>query len=188
MKILAFAASLRTGSLNRRLLRLAAGVAREGGGEVHEVDFREFVCPYYDGDVEAAEGIPVGAQRLRDWLQRVDGLLVASPEYNYSIPGTLKNTIDWTSRVRPMPFLRKTGLLMGASNGTIGTQRGLWQLRIPLECLGVALYPEMFGLPLGQEAFAGDGTLVDPARGKRLAKLVGAYLRFGEALAGEPAS
>jgi len=183
MKLLAFAASLRTGSLNRRLLTLAAQVARDGGAEVHEVDFREFVCPYFDGDVELAEGIPEGARRLRDWLQQVDGLLIAAPEYNYSIPGTLKNTIDWTSRIRPLPFLGKTGLLLGASNGTIGTQRGLWQLRIPLECLGVALYPEMFGLPSGNTAFADDGKLLDPAPGQRLGKVVGAYLRFANALA-----
>jgi len=186
MQLLAFAASLRAGSSNRKLLRLAAGMAREQGAQVHEVDFRELVCPYYDGDQEQAGGIPEGAVRFGDWLRRVDGLLLASPEYNYGIPGTLKNTIDWTSRIRPLPFRGKTGFLMGASNGAVGTNRGLWQTRIPFECLGVALYPEMFGLPFAGEAFAEDGALRESSRADRLARLLGGYLRFAGALAVAP--
>lgn len=187
MQLLGLAASLRAGSSNRKLLRLAAGLARQHGAEVHEVDFREFVCPYYDGDQEQAGGMPEGATRLADWLRRVDGLLLASPEYNYGIPGTLKNTIDWTSRIRPLPFRGKTGFLMGASNGAVGTNRGLWQTRIPFECLGVALYPEMFGLPFATDAFTAEGTLLESSRGDRLERLLGGYLRFARALA-QPAA
>lgn len=183
MKILAFAASLRTASFNRRLIARAAAMARESGAEVELVDFREFVCPYFDGDVEAASGIPEGAERLGGYLRAVDGVMISSPEYNYSIPGTLKNTIDWTSRIRPLPFLGCTAFLMGASNGPIGTNRGLWQLRIPLECLGVMVYPRMFGLPTAGQGFGEDGHLAVEGLEGRLAGLIGSYLQFGARLA-----
>lgn len=187
MRLLGFAASLRQGSFNRKLLAQAVRKAREGGAEVVEVEFRDLVCPYFDGDAQDATGIPEGARRLEEHLLAVDGFLLASPEYNYSIPGTLKNTIDWTSRIRPLPFRGKTGFLMGASNGAVGTNRGLWQTRIPFECLGVAMYPEMFGLPTAGEAFAEDGTLLEASRNARLGKLVAGYLRFAAALAQRPA-
>lgn len=183
MKILAFAASLRMESSNRRLIARAAVLAREAGAAVELVDFREFVCPYFDGDQEAATGIPEGAQQLGSRLRAADGLMIASPEYNYSIPGTLKNTLDWTSRIRPLPFSGCTGFLMGASNGPIGTNRGLWQVRIPLECLGVLLYPRMFGLPMAGQAFGDDGGLVAEGLETRLAGLIGSYVQYGSRLA-----
>lgn len=183
MKLLAFAASLRAGSLNRRLLRVAVSIARDHGAEVLEADFHDFACPYFDGDHQDRLGIPEGANRLSEALQQADGLLLASPEYNFSLPGTLKNSIDWTSRIRPIPFRGKTGLLLAASNGPFGGIRGLWQLRIPLEGLGVAVYPDMYALPSGNEAFTAEGGLTEPARQKRLEGLIDAYLRFGRALA-----
>jgi NAD(P)H-dependent FMN reductase len=186
MKLLAFAASLRADSLNRRLLRQAVSIARDRGAEVQEVPFQEFACPYFDGDYQDTLGIPEGAQRLSAALARADGLLLASPEYNFSLPGTLKNTIDWTSRIRPVPFRSRTGLLLAASNGPFGGVRGLWQLRIPLEGLGMALYPDMYALPSGKEAFTAEGDLADAARRKRLEGLIEAYLKFGAALAAVP--
>ncbi len=184
MRILAFAASLKETSLNRRLLRLAARLASEGGATVEMGDFADFVCPNYDADLEAAEGVPVGAVRLGKQLDQVDGILLSSPEYNSSLPGTLKNTIDWVSRLKPLPWRGKSGLLMAVSDGAFGGIRGLWQLRIPLEVLGVALMPEMYVLPMGKTAFNVDGTLVEASRQQRLDRLITAYLRFGGALAG----
>lgn len=184
MRILAFAASLRQGSFNRRLLERAVSHAREAGADVSQVDFGELVCPYFNADLQERDGIPAPARQLGEAIRQHDGLLIASPEYNYSMPGTLKNTIDWVSRIRPLPFLDRTAFLMGASNGPIGTNRGLWQVRIPLECLGVAVYPRMFGLPNGGGAFAADGSLADTKNDDRLRSLVGKYLEFGRALAG----
>jgi NAD(P)H-dependent FMN reductase len=184
MRILAFAASLKEASLNRRLLQLAARLAREGGADVEIGDFRDFVCPNYDADLEAAEGVPPGAVHLGERLREVDGILLSSPEYNSSLPGTLKNVIDWVSRLKPLPWRGKSGLLLAASDGVFGGIRGLWQLRIPLEVLGVALLPDMYALQKGQEAFNDDGTLREAPRQQRLEKLIQQYVKFGNALAG----
>ncbi len=183
MRILAFAASLKETSLNRRLLRLAARLAAEGGAEVDLGDFADFVCPNYDADLEAAEGVPAGAVRLGERLDQVDGILLSSPEYNSSLPGTLKNTIDWVSRLKPLPWRGKSGMLMAVSDGAFGGIRGLWQLRIPLEVLGVALMPDMYALPMGKSAFKEDGTLEEGSRQQQLERLITAYLKFGSALA-----
>ena len=183
MRILAFAASLKETSLNRRLVRLAARLATEGGAHVDIADFAEFVCPNYDADLEAVEGVPAGAVRLGKHLDQVDGILLSSPEYNSSLPGTVKNTIDWVSRLKPLPWRGKSGMLLAVSDGAFGGIRGLWQLRIPLEVLGVALMPDMYVLPMGMSAFNEDGTLVEASRQQRLERLITAYLRFGGALA-----
>ncbi len=186
MRILAFAASLKETSLNRRLLRLAARLAAEGGANVEIAEFRDFVCPTYDADFEAAEGVPAGAVLLGARLNEVDGILLSSPEYNSSLPGTLKNTIDWVSRLKPLPWRGKSGMLMAVSDGAFGGIRGLWQLRIPLEVLGVALLPDMYVVPMGKTAFNEDGTLVEASRQQRLERVIAAYLRFGGALAASP--
>lgn len=183
MRILAFAASLKETSLNRRLLRLAARLAAEGGANVEIAEFRDFVCPNYDADLEVAEGVPPGAVLLGARLKAVDGILLSSPEYNSSLPGTLKNTIDWVSRLKPLPWRGKSGMLMAVSDGAFGGIRGLWQLRIPLEVLGVALMPDMYVLPMGKTAYNEDGTLVEASRQQRLERLITAYLKFGHALA-----
>jgi len=183
LRLLAFAASLRRESWNRKLLRLAADLAREAGAEVDVAEFREFDMPLYDADLLALSGIPAGAGELARRVGAADGLLLASPEYNFSLPGTLKNAIDWLSRLKPMPLRGKSGLLLSASNGQIGGIRGLWQLRIPLEGLGVLVYPDMYALPWAEKAFDVDGRLTDAERQERLARLVKAYLDVARKLA-----
>ena len=158
---LIFEASLRTGSLNDRLAALAASVVEEHGGTVDRAHMADFDCPSYDGDAEAEEGIPEGAQRLRDRLAGADAFIISAPEYNASMPGVLKNVIDWTSRFRPQPFKGKQGLLMSASPSMAGGNRGLWALRIPLEHLGARMYPDMFSLAQAHQAFAADGRIAD---------------------------
>ena len=97
-KILAFAGSLREGSLNKKLLALAVEGAREADAEVTVIDLRDYPMPIYDGDLEASDGIPENARRIHALLEANDGLLVATPENNYSLSAVLKNTIDWVSR------------------------------------------------------------------------------------------
>jgi NAD(P)H-dependent FMN reductase len=104
LTVLAFAASFRQASLNRKLIRLAAVIAEREGALVDHADFREFDVPMYDGDVEAASGLPPGALELKRRVEAVDALILSIPEYNYSIPGSLKNVFDWVSRARPMPW------------------------------------------------------------------------------------
>ena len=148
LRLLAFAASLRQGSINRRLIAAAAGIARAGGADVDLAEFREFDMPLYVAYLQAAEGMPRGAVEFKRRVQTADGLLIASPEYNYSLPGTLKNAIDWLSRMRPVPLRGKSALLLATSNGPVGGIRGLWQLGIPLEGLGVFVHPAMFSLAI----------------------------------------
>jgi chromate reductase len=160
VRVLVFAASLRTESVNDRLATLAAAVVQEKRGIVDRASMAEFDCPSYDGDVETTEGIPAGAHEFRRRLLAADAFIIASPEYNASMPGILKNLIDWGSRFRPQPFKRKHGLLMSASPSSAGGKSGLWALRVPLEHLGANLYPDMFALAKAHEAFDG-GRLAD---------------------------
>src|SRR5215213_8487433 len=103
VRLLVFGASLRRESFNGRLAALAAEVVKEKGGGVDLAEMRDFECPFYDQDVETSEGIPENASHFRDQLLAADGFIIASPEYNASIPAVLKNTIDWVSRMRPQP-------------------------------------------------------------------------------------
>lgn len=183
LRLLAFAASLRGASINRRLLNVAVEIARRGGAEVEVAEFAEFDMPLFNADVQERDGFPPGAVAFRERLERAQGILLASPEYNYSMPGILKNAIDWVSRMRPVPLRGKSALLLAASNGRIGGIRGLWQLRIPLEGLGVFVHPDMFALPLGREAFEDDGALRDPQARERLEGIVQGYLSAARALA-----
>lgn len=180
LKLLVFAASLRAGSLNRKLAALAAGVAERDGATVDLASLNEFDVPLYNGDAESAQGIPPGAQELQRRLTANDAFMIASPEYNFSMPGVLKNLIDWTSRIRPQPFDGRHALLLSASPSLAGGNRGLWSLRIPLEHLGVRIFPDMFSLSMAHQAFAGD-ELADPALRARFEKTVQAFLSLAEA-------
>jgi chromate reductase, NAD(P)H dehydrogenase (quinone) len=182
MRILAFAASLRKTSLNRKLVALAADLARAAGAEVDLADFREFEMPIYDGDVDAGQGPPPGARELRRRIDGADALLIASPEYNYSIAGPLKNAIDWVSRARPMPWRGKSIYLLSASPSPMGGIRGLWQTRIPLEGCGALVFPDMFALPHAADAFDEAGRLRDPAVAERLQREVTGFVRLAEAV------
>ncbi len=161
VRFLVFSASLRAGSINGRLAALAVEAIAANGGEAELASMAEFDCPSYNGDVQDSEGMPAGAIELQRRLQRCDAFVIASPEYNASMPGVLKNTIDWVSRLDPQPFNELDGLLLSASPSMVGGNRGLWALRIPFEHLGARIYPDMFSLAQAHEAFDGDGRLAD---------------------------
>jgi chromate reductase, NAD(P)H dehydrogenase (quinone) len=160
-RYLIFGASLREDSFNERLASLAARVVGEAGGAVDHARMSDFDCPSFNSDVEAATGIPDGADRFRSKLVSTDGFIIAAPEYNASMSGVVKNVIDWVSRYRPQPLKGRHALLMSASPSMVGGNRGLWALRIPLEHLGARVYPDMFSLAQAHEAFAADGRLAD---------------------------
>ncbi|MEV4921684.1 NADPH-dependent FMN reductase [Streptomyces roseoverticillatus] len=182
MRVLVLGASLRTDSLNARLASLVARLVRdEAGADVDHAHLDEFAMPLYNGDAEAAEGLPPGALALRDRLTACHALVISSPEYNASMPGVLKNAIDWVSRVRPQPFKDKHALLVSASPSMVGGNRGLWALRVPLEHLGTRVYPDMFSLAKAHEGFSADGDLSDGGLHARLAEAVASFLRLVEA-------
>jgi len=175
LRILIFGASMRAASFNRRLAAIADGMLRNAGAQPRLVAFGDFAVPAYDGDVETRAGIPAGAHALKNLLDECDAFVISSPEYNGSVPGTLKNLIDWTSRFRPQPFARQNALLMSASTSRYGGNRGLWALRVPLEVLGVHVFPSMFSLAMANEALDAQG-ITDAGLHDRLETLIGDFL------------
>ena len=136
--------------------------------------------PLYDGDLEVESGIPDAAQKLIQDITKVDAVIISSPEYNFGIPGTLKNAIDWTSRVNPVPWNGKQVLLMGASPGMVGTNRGLWQVRQTLEALSTFVYPDMLGVALANKAFDEQDQLKDEGMQSKLQKLLNKFTVYAE--------
>ena len=180
IRFLVFSASLRRESLNSKLAGLAAAAIAANGGDVDVASMRDFDAPSYDQDVQNEQGFPPGAAEFRRRLEACHGFVVASPEYNASMPGVLKNAIDWVSRFHPQPFNERHGLLMSASPSMSGGNRGLWALRMPLEHLGARIFPDMFSLAMAHKAFAGD-EIADPALRARFVTNVQAFLSLAEA-------
>jgi chromate reductase len=181
VRFLVFEASLRSGSLNGRLASLAASAVEQHGGTVHRARMTDFDCPTYDADVEKDEGIPAGAELLGRGLAAADAFIIASPEYNASMPGGLKNVIDWVSRAKPQPFNGRQGLLMSASPSMVGGNRGLWALRVPLEHLGARVYPDMFSLAQAHQAFDANGRIANSTLQQRFERTIQCFLDLVEA-------
>jgi NAD(P)H-dependent FMN reductase len=166
MRTLVLAGSTRTDSLHRKLARAAAEELRNRGLEVTVADLRDYRMPLYDGDIEAAEGLPEAALKFRKLLAEHDLLVIASPEYNGSFPALVKNTIDWTSRPaeageRPAAHYRgKRAALLAGSPGPGGGRRGLRHLRELLETIGVTVVGEPVAVAGAHKAFDGEGRLV----------------------------
>ena len=181
VRFLVFSASLRAESLNGRLARLAAATIEANGGIVDSTSMPDFDTPSYDADVQDRDGFPPGADRFRECIQTNDAFVISSPEYNFSMPGWLKNTVDWVSRFSPQPFHEKHGLLMSASPSMVGGNRGLWALRVPFEHLGARVYPDMFSLAQAHQAFDGNGQLANPQLRERFESNIVGFMDLVEA-------
>jgi chromate reductase len=157
VKLLALAASHRPDSLNRRLLAIAISEATRAGAQVAALDYAEFDTPLYRGETHSQ--LPAGAAKFSALLRGADGLVLATPEYNWSIPGPLKNLIDWLS-VEPTSSLSgRTCLLMSASPSTRGGISGLQHVRVPLEVLGMWVYPQVIGVGEAETQLGPQGLL-----------------------------
>lgn len=181
MKLVAIAGALREGSLNKVLLRLACKLLEKDGVEIDLVDLRSLAIPFYDGDLEASAGLPPGAQELVARIAGANGLVIASPEYNFSVPAVLKNAVDWVTRAKPMPLRGKSAVLLSASPSLVGGNRALWVLRMSLEAVGVHVYPDMFSLASAHQAFDESGELKDEALGRFLRGVLAGYTRVTRA-------
>ena len=183
-KILAFAGSTRTGSLNKKLLAAAAEAARAASASVTVVDIRDLALPLYDGDLEDAGGLPEGAKKFKALLRESDGFLIASPEYNSSVTAALKNAIDWASRSEtddepPLVAYRgKVAALCSASPGALGGLRGLVHLRAILGNIGVIVLPDQVCISTAHEAFDDTGKLKDERKAKQIASLARGLVEF----------
>ena len=180
-RILVFSASLRKDSLNTHLAKLAAGIIEKKGGNVDYADVSEFDCPSFNQDLETDNFHPVGAEELRKRILANDAFIISSPEYNGSMPGLIKNAIDWVSRFRPQPFNESHSLLMSASPSMGGGNHGLWSLRIPLEKLGSNVFSAMFSLATAHKAFTPEGTIADETLAKRFEENLVAFMNLVEA-------
>jgi chromate reductase, NAD(P)H dehydrogenase (quinone) len=186
LRFLVFSGSLRTDSLNTKLAKLAAGVIEKNGGTVDFANIVEFDCPSLNQDLEVNNMHPPGAEELRKRILANDAFIIASPEYNGSMPGFLKNIIDWVSRFRPQPFNEHHALLMSASPSMIGGNRALWTLRMPLEHLGARVFPDMFSLAMAHKAFTPEATLADATLAKRFEENIVAFMSLVEAAKNYP--
>lgn len=168
-RVLAFAGSLRQGSLNKKAVAAAATAARAAGAEVTLVDLAEYPMPVYDGDLEERAGLPENARKFKALMKAHDAFLISTPEYNSSVPGAFKNVIDWASRSDPGEpplacFTGKVAALMSASPGGLGGIRSLAVLRALLENIGVLVIPQQVAFSAAHEAFADDGAIKEKHR------------------------
>jgi chromate reductase len=181
VSFLVFSASLRKDSLNTRLAKLAASLIEKNGGTVDYATMSEFDCPSFNQDLESEGVQPPGAVEFKKRILANQALIISSPEYNGAMPGYLKNTIDWVSRVRPQPFNEKNALLMSASPSMAGGNRALWTLRIPFEHLGTRVYPDMFSLAMAHKAFSPEGNIADEKLAKRFEDNLISFMNLVEA-------
>jgi NAD(P)H-dependent FMN reductase len=165
VNILAFAASTRKESLNKKLVQAAATFAGDATTSITLIDLKNFPIPLYDGDYEEENGQPDSALQLRALFKQHDALIIASPEYNGFFPPLLKNTFDWLSRPldkeeRHAAFKSKSVLLMSATRGESGGKRGLNSLRQLLNNLKAEVHEREFLMPKGNEAFDVEGNII----------------------------
>lgn len=176
-KVLAFTGSLRSDSVNKKLLIEAASIAKQMGATVDIIDLNEYPMPFYHGDLEASEGLPESAKRLRQKMMQSQIILIATPEYNGSVSGVLKNAIDWASRnEKGEPsrdaFKGKKFIIMSATPGQGGGTRALAHLQVIIENVGGIVMPEKMALPNAYSAFDEKGHLTEMKQNKRLTAIV----------------
>ncbi len=174
-RVLVFAGSTRSDSVNRKLAKLAAQKLGDTGIPVTLIELRDYPMPLYDGDLEA-EGMPTGVTAFQELMRAHDALVIASPEFNGSFSALLKNVVDWVSL--PVDdegptalFQGKTAALLSASPGRSGGQRGLRHLRELLEMVGVTVIARQLTVGKAANAFTEDGELAQAQDQKNL-KLV----------------
>ncbi len=174
-KVLSFCGSLRQASVNRKLLNIAAKLTKEAGHEYEEFDLRKHELPFYNQDIENA-GLPEVVQNLKQKIKDADVVLLASPEYNHSVTGILKNMIDWASRPYGDNSLDgKKIVIIGASPSRHGTARGQKHLREILEPLSITLVgkPDEVCIDNAYEAFDDKNQLIDQANFNKVKDLIG---------------
>jgi NAD(P)H-dependent FMN reductase len=180
--IVGLCGSLRRGSFNLMLLRAAVDAAPPGTS-IETESIREI--PLYDGDVEAEQGLPHAVQRLKDRIAASDGLLIVTPEYNNSIPGVLKNAVDWLSRPPAdvaRVFRGRPVAVMGATPGQGGTALSQAAWLPVLRTLGMRPWFEgRVQIPAAAKAFDSDGRITDPATRDRIRVFIEGFAAFADA-------
>ncbi len=181
MRLLGIAASHRPDSYNRQLL---AEFVRHLPSTVtcDVMDYATLDMPHYNDSNRIDGIIPAPATLLRDRLASCHGVILATPEYNWSYPGSLKNIIDWVSHFSPNPFAGKTALLMSATPSKRGGVIGMQQLRIPLDSLDMHTFPSLYALGEANIAFSVGGALKSDEKRDRLARISENFVAYTAAL------
>ncbi|MCS6763432.1 MAG: NAD(P)H-dependent oxidoreductase [Candidatus Protistobacter heckmanni] len=170
-RILLFAGSSRKDSFARRTANAAAPILAAAGAEVTHVELADYPMPVYNGDDEAANGLPETVKQLRKLIAEHDAILVASPEYNGSMTPLLVNTIDWCSRQDPRSgdktpgtaiYADKPAAMISSSLGPLGGMRALFHLRDLLGYLGMIVIPQQVAVGSAMEAFTPEGGFARP--------------------------
>lgn len=187
-KILAFAGSTRTGSLAARLAALAAKELALADAEVTHISLADYPLPIYDGDLEDNDGVPENATKLARLIAVHDGVFIATPEYNHSLPPLLKNTLDWISRIRStgtLPYRHKIYAIGGTSDGRIGGARALIDLRkvLATSVRGIVI-PERIEVSNAETAFNESGEFIDEAPSKLLKSVTKALVDVARRMSG----
>lgn len=175
LDIVGICGSLRKASLNHSALRLA-GELMPAGMALDVVDWRE--VPIFDGDV-FAQGLPPSVAALRERIRRADGVLIATPEYNFSVPGGLKNLLDWTSRGDDQPWANKPVAIVSASMGPLGGARVQYDLRKVMLFLNAAMLvkPEVF-IGAAHTKFDAEGRCTDDTTRTFVGSQMAAFQRW----------
>lgn len=178
MKIICFAGSTRKDSLNKALAKIIVQhLATRPGIEAQFIDLANYPLPLYDGDLEAEQGLPENALKLKKIFQSADAFVIACPEYNSSITPLLKNTLDWVSRSaskdeKPLSaYTKKKAALVATSPGALGGLRGLVTVRSILGNIGVWVSPTQLAIPKGHEVIV-NGQIKDDQTTQSIQRLI----------------
>lgn len=196
-KVLVFAGSARVNALSKRLARVAARALTDAGAAVTLIDLADYPQPLYNADLEAADGLPASIVELQRLFATHDALLIATPEYNGSVPPLVKNTLDWCSRTNPADpaasglavYANKPAAIVSSSPGALGGLRSLFHLRDMLGYLGMLVLPQQLAVGQGADAFESSGdALKDARQQKALGTLAGALVNAARRLGGPHAA
>jgi NAD(P)H-dependent FMN reductase len=179
MNVLAFSGSTRADSYNQQLVQDAARLAEQMGAKVTVINLRDYPMPFFDEDLEVNKGMPKNALRLRKLMIESDAIIIASPEYNHSVSGVLKNALDWASRgenggASRDAFKGKNFGIMSASPGKKGGRMGLCHLREIIEDAGGTVVAEQVTIPHAYKYFADNERTDNPLVKKELQELLSA--------------
>src|SRR5579863_510765 len=178
--VISICGSLCKGSYNRMVMNALPGLAPAALSFTEAPPFSEF--PLYDADVETSTGFPAAVQKFAEAVRAADGVIIVTPEYNFSIPGALKNAIDWVSRVPNQPFTGKPVAIQSASAGPLGGGRMQYSLRQVLLFLNATTFgrPEIFIGNCSTRIDAKTGEITDPQTVELIRQQLAAFAKFVE--------
>jgi chromate reductase, NAD(P)H dehydrogenase (quinone) len=176
--VISIRGSLRKGSYNRMVMNTLSGLAPPTLVIREAPPFSEF--PLYNADIEASTGFPAAVQQLAEAVRAADGVIFVTPEYNFSIPGALKNAIDWVSRIPNQPFAGKPVAIQSATNGPLGGGRMQYDLRRALLFLNAATFgrPEILIGNCSTKIDAKTGEITDPQTVEFIRQQLAAFAKF----------